>query len=79
MVGVQALVSSGDDRAWLLTTQRSEGFEAERVVGLRMETSGSGTIAGLGKLGQTEVGRGMRAAGQLHRGASFGMMGTEER
>ena len=65
MVGVRALVSSGDWSAWHLTTRQSEGFEAETGVGVGMRIAGSETSAGLAKLDQTKVETGRRAAEHL--------------
>jgi len=79
MVSVQALASSGDCSAWLLTTQRSEGFEAEIEMGVKMKIAGSETSAGLAKPDQTQVERGRKAAEHLLRDASIGMLETEER
>jgi len=77
MVGVQALAMSAGCCAWLLTTQQSEGIEAEME--MKAKITGSETSAGLVKLDQTKAERGRRAAEHLQRDVSFGKLGTEGR
>jgi len=64
-VGVQALVSSGDCCAWLLTAQQSGGIEAELGTGVKMKIAGSETSVGLVKPGQTKAEKGRQAAEHL--------------
>ena len=73
MADVQALVSSGDGRAWPQRVRQSEGSGVERGI------SGSETSVGSAKLGQTGAEKGRGAAEHLQRDASIGMLGTKGR